>query len=321
VGGAVDELCDFEKARDTMFTSQTPPDCQGTPGAGALMGKGCIGRDSYARSGLVKGLAEARRIGVNPLRFGFIGSTDEHKGSMGDVDEWAYVDRPVEDRLAANPGSLMGVWAEENARDALFDSMRRRETFATSGPRIQPRFFGGWDLSPEMCDDPNLVARAYESGIPMGGILPGPSAGAVAPSFLVSALKDAGTPEHPGNPLQRIQVVKGWVGDGDLRMQKVFEVAGSPDNGADVDPDTCAPRGPGHDTLCGVWSDPEFDPAQHAVYYARVVENPSCRWSTLTCRALEGDPRRPALCDDARFPRTIQERAVTSPIWYDAPTT
>jgi hypothetical protein len=152
----------------------------------------------------------------------------------------------------------------------------------------------------------------------MGGILPDRAKGAEAPSFLVSALRDVGTPAHPGNLLQRIQIVKGWVGENDLYMQKVYEVAGSTENGADVDLATCEPRGPGHDALCGVWSDPNFDASQHAVYYARVVENPSCRWTTFTCRALEGDPRRPASCDDARFPSTVQERAWTSPIWYEA---
>ncbi|MFP8875933.1 MAG: DUF3604 domain-containing protein, partial [Myxococcota bacterium] len=297
VGGAVDELCEFEKVRGSLFTSTEIPDCKGTPGSGALAGKGCVGRDSFARYGLVKGLAELDRIGANPLRFGFIGSTDEHKGTMGDVDEWSYVDRPVEARLAMNPGSLMGVWAEENARDSIFDAMRRRETFATSGPRIQPRFFGGWNLPSELCQDPDVVATAYTTGVPMGGILPDRAKGAEAPSFLVSALRDVGTPAHPGNLLQRIQIVKGWVGEKDLYMQKVYEVAGSTENGADVDLATCEPRGPGHDTLCGVWSDPDFDASQHAVYYARVVENPSCRWTTFTCRALEGDPRRPASCD------------------------
>jgi hypothetical protein len=309
VGGAVDELCDFEKARGIMFDSQPPmPDCQGTPGEGALLGKGCVGRDSYARYALVKGLAETQRMGAHHFRFGFIGSTDDHKGT-----------RPLEARMGVNPGSLMGVWSEENSRDSIFDAMRRRETFATSGPRIEPRFFGGWDLPETLCNDPDFVSRAYDAGVPMGSILPDASGGAGPPSFLVSALRDSGTPAHPGTALQRIQIVKGWVGEGDVYMQKVFDVAGTPDNGADVNVATCEPRGAGHDALCEVWSDPEFDASEHAVYYARVVENPTCRWSTRTCRALEGDPTRPAMCDDSRIAKTIQERAWTSPIWYDAP--
>ncbi|MCE2390206.1 MAG: DUF3604 domain-containing protein [Proteobacteria bacterium] len=318
VGGPPDELCGFEKVRSNQYPT-VPPDCEGVPGEGALGGRGCVGRDSYARYALIQGLAEARRLGENPLRFGFIASTDEHKGTMGDVDEWAYVDRPIEERVAFNPGGLMGVWAEENSRNSIFDAMRRRETFATSGPRIRPRFFGGWEHPAGTCDATGLVERGYAAGVPMGGILPPRPDAAAAPSFVVSAMRDPGTPEHPGGLLQRVQIVKGWVGDGDTYMQKVFEVAGSPGNGADVDLDRCEPRGAGHDALCGVWSDPEFDPGQHAVYYARVVENPSCRWSTRVCEKLRGDPRRPQACDDPRIPKTIQERAWTSPIWYDAP--
>ena len=318
VGGPPDELCNFEKVRSNQFPT-VPPDCEGVPGEGALGGSGCVGRDSYARYALVQGLAEARRMGENPLRFGFIASTDEHKGTMGDVDEWASVDRPIEERLAFNPGGLMGVWAEENTRDSIFDAMRRRETFATSGPRIQPRFFGGWEYAAGMCDSPELVDRGYAAGVSMGGILPPRPSEAAEPTFVVSALRDPGTPAHPGGQLQLVQIVKGWVGDDETYMQKVFEVAGSPRNGADVELERCEPRGAGHDTLCGTWSDPEFDASQHAVYYARVVENPSCRWSTRTCNALRGDPRRPEACDDPRIPKTVQERAWTSPIWYDAP--
>ena len=293
------------------------PDCKGTPGEGGLLGRGCVGRDSYARYALVKGLSERQRIGVNPLRFGFIGSTDEHKGTMGDVDEWAQTERPVERRLGANPGALMGVWAEENSRDAIFDAMRRRETFATSGPRIEARFFGSWALPEDLCQRPGSVEHAYDAGVAMGGTLSQPPPGA-APHFLVSALRDSGTPEHPGTALQRIQIVKGWVGENDTYMQRVFDVAGNKSDEASVDTRTCETSGPGHDSLCAVWSDPDFDASQHAVYYARVLENPSCRWSTYTCTALEGDAARPPMCDDPRIPKTVQERAWTSPIWVEA---
>jgi hypothetical protein len=326
VGGPVDELCNFEKTRDMgAFGGGAPEDCRGKPGQGALAGKGCVGRDSYVRPALVKGLAEQARIGENPLRFGFIGSTDEHKGPMGDVEEWAPVERPLEPRLAFNPGGLMGVWAEENARDSIFDAMRRRETFATSGPRIQPRFFGGWDLAPSLCEDPEWIARAYDEGVPMGGILPEPPPDATrAPRFVASALRDPGTAEHAGNRLDRIQIVKGWVGEDGLPTHRVYEVPDPRRSRAtvvpEVDPKTCEPGGGGFDSLCGVWSDPDFQPGQHAVYYARVVESPSCRWSTRVCNALEGDPARPEACDDPRIPKTVRERAWTSPIWYDAPT-
>ena len=149
----------------------------------------------------------------------------------------------------------------------------------------------------------------------MGGRLPGAADGAKAPSFAVSALADPGIPEHPGGLLQRIQVVKGWVDADGLFHQQVFDVAGDAENGAGVDLDTCTPTGPGVTSLCAVWGDPDFDPAIDAVYYARIVENPSCRWSAHLCLTLpEGE--RPDGCTSGQLPRVIQERAWTSPIWY-----
>jgi hypothetical protein len=155
----------------------------------------------------------------------------------------------------------------------------------------------------------------------MGGDLPPQPADATAPLFVVRALKDPGTAEHPGTPLQRIQIIKGWV-EGDEQLSRVFEVAGDPANGAGVDLDTCKRTGPGADELCTVWRDPAFDPSVIAFYYVRVVENPTCRWSWHSC--LEADvncdariPRGPlAACCDPEVPKTIQERAWTSPIWY-----
>jgi len=213
------------------------------------------------------------------------------------------------------------VWAEENSRDALFEAMRRRETYGTSGPRMEVRFFGGWGLEDGLCEATDFAARGYAQGVPMGGDLPERS-GAGAPRFAVWARKDAGTPDSAGTSLQRIQIVKGWVERGEPR-ERVLEVAGDPDNGADVALDSCEPRGPGFDALCSVWRDPEFDPAAPAVYYARVVENPSCRWTRHVCNAAGVVCSDPAsvpdgmqACCDPDVPRTIQERAWTSPIWY-----
>ena len=149
----------------------------------------------------------------------------------------------------------------------------------------------------------------------MGGVLPEPPVGATAPYFAVSALADAGTAAAPGGLLQRPQIIKGWVGEDGQFHQQVHDVAGSADNGADVDLSTCAPRGPGATALCGVWQDPEFDLKQDAVYYARIVENPSCRWSTRLCLSLP-EAERPNGCLSDQLPKTIQERAWTSPIWY-----
>ena len=322
--GGEDEFCGFEKIRDWKAPVE---DCGDGVSNGAQRGKGCTSRLDYVRYALIEGLAEKSRIGVNPLAFGFIGSTDTHRGTPGATDEFDFVgkyaysnaeemltigDSP-RPRVFRNPGGLAGVWAEENSRDALFDAMKRRETFATSGPRIAPRLFAGFDLPEGLCEASDGIARADAAGVAMGGELyvNGVSGG---PSFFVSAQQDPGIPDHPGTPLQRIQIVKGWVDEEGGLHQSVVDVAGGPRPGADVDPLTCEPTGSGASSLCSVWRDPDFDPTRPAVYYARVLENPSCRWSARLCLTLpEGE--RPDGCSDPRVPKTIQERAWTSPIW------
>jgi hypothetical protein len=149
----------------------------------------------------------------------------------------------------------------------------------------------------------------------MGGTLPAPASDAVAPNFFITATRDAGTVNRPGTPLQRIQIVKGWTEQG-VAHQRVFEVAGDPLNGATVTRE-CELAGEGFDSLCAVWTDPEFSFAQQAFYYARVVENPSCRWTGLQCHAAV-DRADLASCNDPDLVRAIQERAWTSPIWYEA---
>ncbi len=330
-----DELCGFEKLRGPV--SEYGECADGEIGDGSMAGEGCISRLDYARYALVEGLREEQRIGVNPLQFGLIGSTDTHNGSPGDTEEHSFAglnggedDTPAlrlsqepafarVGNVERNPGGLVGVYAEENARDSLFDALRRRETFATSGTRIQPRLFAGFDLPLDLCGAADQVVRGYAEGVPMGGVLrPRAGAGGADPAggpvFVAAALRDPGTPEQPGAQLQRIQIVKGWAGADGRFHQQVIDVAGGP-NGADVDPATCAPRGAGVDALCGSWRDPDFDPAQAAVYYARILENPSCRWSRYECLRLP-ESERPKACSDAAIPLAIQERAWTSPIWY-----
>jgi hypothetical protein len=325
--GGTDELCDYEKVRD--LPQLELEDCREGADWGATASRGCISRVDYVRYALLEGVRERNRIGVNPFKFGFIGSTDNHMSTPGQVEEWEqpYKFGMTEERVLTigdaprasaywNPGGLAGVWAEENSRDSIFDAMKRREAFATSGPRIVPRFFGGWDLPKDLCETDNLVETGYTAGVPMGSDLPMRDTDA-SPTFVMNALRDPGTESQPGGLLQRLQVVKGWVDDEGRFNQEVIDVAGDADNGADVDLDSCTPRGPGTDRLCAVWQDPNFDATRDAVYYARTVENPSCRWSTRMCNEWEGDTL-PDGCTDPRLPKTIQERAWTSPIWYTA---
>ena len=325
VVGEPDELCDFEKIRD-MNGRQEFEDCEDGADWGAQAGRGCQSRTDFVRYALLEGLREGDRIGENPYEFGFIGSTDNHMATPGQVTEYdvpfkfgatkkALLTIGEAKRAPAyqNPGGLAAVWAEENTRDSIFDALLRRESFSTSGPRIAPRFFGGWGLDPGMCDDPDFAKTGYATGVPMGARLPAKPDALRGPSFAVSALADPGTPDHPGGLLQRIQIVKGWVDAGGLFHQEVHDVAGNPNNGADVNLETCQPRGKGARSLCAVWADTHFDPDVDAVYYARVVENPSCRWSTWQCLSMP-EAKRPNGCE--QLPKTIQERAWTSPIWY-----
>jgi hypothetical protein len=320
VVGGPDELCNFEKIRD--LPGQPLEDCEEGIGWGAQRGRGCVSRLDYVRYALIEGLREAERIGVNPYAFGFIGSTDTHLGNPGAVAETEFVGkfaasttelltirekrRPSAFRSA---GGLAGVWAEENSRDAIFDALARREAFATSGTRIAPRLFAGWDLPEDLCARDDLVAQGYAGGVPMGGTLaPQPSSDATL-RFVVQAQRD---PE--GAPLQRIQIIKAWHGTDGAFHQAVHDVARVAP-GASVDPKTCALRGPGTEMLCTTWTDPGFDPDRAAVYYARIIENPSCRWTTWKCLSLPPE-KRPDACTDPRVPQTIQERAWTSPIWF-----
>ncbi|WP_347136751.1 DUF3604 domain-containing protein [Parahaliea mediterranea] len=323
-GVTQDELCAFEQQPvDNISGFDNPP----RPDTGFL------------RRVLADGLQLQRELGVNPYQQGFVASTDTHLGAPGAAEEDRFLGHGgagvpaareippgLPDKLEYNPGGLAVLWAEENSRDALFRAMRRREAYGTSGPRIVTRFFAGWDYPGDLCQQADRVERAYAGGVPMGGELSVPPAEDTGPSFLVVAQQDAGTADSPGMPLQRIQIVKAWVDREGESHQQVLDVAGSADNGASVDLDTCEPRGEGHAQLCGVWRDDDFDASQPAYYYSRVVENPSCRWSQRLCLAAGVDCDEPdsvpddyANCCSAEHLPTIQERAWTSPIWYTPP--
>ena len=329
--GGEDELCGFEKVR-YLAEGARPEDCEESFGSGAMARMGCQSRLDFARYGLIEGLREYARIGVNPYRLGFIGSTDTHNGTPGAVEEYNYfghnslVDDTLEKRITTpayaphplrNPGGLIGVWAEENSRDALFDAMQRRETFATSGVRIRPRLFAGWNLPDDLCGDADAVATAYAEGVPMGGALDPAGAEPEGPVFFANALREPGTEMDGGAGLQRIQMIKGEVDDSGLFRETVVDLAEDEGAAPTVDA-SCRPSRIGADNLCAVWRDPAWNPSKPAVYYARVLEQPSCRWHARQCAALPAE-ERPDACDDNALPRTIQERAWTSAIWYEPP--
>ncbi len=320
--GTNDELCTSELLPYDTFMGRFLPLARGEPSA-----------QNFTRTALGAGLVHQSELGVNPFRFGLIGSTDTHLGAAGLVEERNYPGHggagiPVGevlpdallDPIEYNPGGLAGIWAEENSRDALFEALRRRETFATSGPRIVFRLFAGWHLDDRMCGA-DFAVRGDADGVPMGGELPAPPPGG-APVVAAWALQDPGTAESPGVPLQRLQIIKLWVADGEAR-ETVIDVAGDPANGASVDPATCETSSAGFAQLCAVWRDPDFDPRAPALYYARAVQNPTCRWSAFACNAAgvrceDSSTIRTgyeACCDEA-YPKAVQERAWTSPVWY-----
>lgn len=324
--GQPDELCEFEKLRTGPFD-----ECS-EPGSGGMVNSGCISPRDFVRGILNEGLREHERIGVNPYKLGLMASTDTHNGTPGAVEEYAYpghfgdAEGSASERLAGSipggpqdsPGGLIAVWAEENTRGALFDAMKRRETYGTSGPRMVVRMFGGWDLPEDICGRADLVELGYDRGVAMGGDLPARSEDAGAPGFVVHALKDPGTAEVPGTDLERIQIIKGWIDASGESQVEVLDIAGG-DNGVVVDTETCEVTGSGAAQLCGYWVDPDFDPAERAWYYARVVEDPVCRWSTRDCNALEAEGAElPQAC--GVFPEIIRERAWTSPVFFNPPT-
>ena len=300
-----DEQCNFELVDDASEEGMPAPPL--APQS-----------NDFLRGALALGLLESVRIGVNPFGLGVIASTDTHSSTPGGVmeDGWlghfAAADADVASSNSTfSPGGLVGAWAVENSRDALFEAFKRKETFGTSGPRIRPRFFAGWLYASGICNAPDLLDQAYANGVPMGAVLPARPATAGAPRFVLQAMRDK-------TLLQVAQIVKISVAPDGSTQEQVFNVAGNPNNGATVDLNSCKPSGPGRAHLCEVWVDPTFDPKQPAAYYMRVLENPTCRWTTHACNALPAS-ERPDQCNDPAVTKTVQERAWTSPIWYMPP--
>jgi hypothetical protein len=290
----------------------------------------------YAREALKTGLLLERKLGVNPFKFGMIGSTDAHTG-MAAVEEenffgkhsgvepgphrWEHVVIESPDPKYTVKGWQMaaagyaGVWATENTREAIFDAMKRKETYATTGPRMVVRFFGGWDFTADDAQSRLPAGVGYAKGVPMGGDLR-KAPGGKSPTFLVAALKDS----YSGN-LDRIQIIKGWLDAGGKTHEKVYDVAWSgnrkvgadgkvPAVGNTVDVAKATWKNTiGAPELATTWKDPDFDAKQPAFYYARVIEIPTPRWTAY--EALRFGIKMPP-----EVPMTTQERAYTSPIWY-----
>ncbi len=293
---------------------------------------------SYVREAYLNGLLIESKVGANPYKFGVIGASDTHNaaGSFEEDNYWSKtgvldfepyrrgsVPTPTstpESPEYLDPASkywgasgLAGVWAESNTREAIFDAMRRKETFSTSGSHIKLRFFAGYDFDQSLLNAQDNIAQAYANGVPMGSDLT--VQGERKPSFYVWASRDPDT-----QPLQRLQMVKGWVEDGKTQ-ERVMDIACSDgqtvdaqtarcgDNGARVNVTDCTVTpNKGDSELSAVWQDPDYDPAQKAFYYVRVLENPTCRWSTYDAIAAGVAPR-------PDMQSTIQDRAWSSPIW------
>ena len=285
---------------------------------------------NYVRYGLERGLKYEEDLGVNPFKYGFVGGTDNHNGTPSNVEEdnyavgsHGYADQTAENRTKQaidgwataydiNPGALTGVWAESNTRGAIWDAMKNKETFATSGPRMKVRLFGGYDFDAAYSDN-SFVEDGYAKGVPMGGDLS--EAKGKSPQFIVWAIKD---PIGPG--LDRIQIIKGWMDHGEMK-EKIYNVAVSDSREIKAD-GSVSPLNATVDLKTGdfnsdkgsaqlmtVWTDPDFDASQKAFYYARVLQLPTARWNLY-------DEIRENVTFPETVPKTLVERAWSSPIWY-----
>ena len=323
--GATDEECAFAQVLDPCQPGETT---------------GCAFETGFVRDGLKVGLELEQELGFNPLQIGFIAATDGHNANPGDVEEWDFrgtvgtISSPAVRRMSATnlgdkayrsmlkfhtPGGLAAVWAPENTREAIFDALARRETYATSGPRIGLRFYAARGIDQAMIDAPDLVQHLEAEAVSMGAVLPysqRPDQQSESPAFLVWATRDP-----LDAPLQRVQMVKGWIDDAGQTHENVVDIACAdglqvdpttgrcPDNSASVDLSTCQySAGSGATELKTLWRDPDYDQNQSAFYYVRVLMNPTCRWSSHDAIRLGREP-------DPSVPATIQERAWSSPIW------
>ncbi|NND83493.1 MAG: DUF3604 domain-containing protein [Gammaproteobacteria bacterium] len=327
--GAPDELCDIEAVRkigrEEVFdsvaadgattqlteTRLVTEECGAEVGENGMLGAGCVDASDFHRSSLLVGLAEQRETGLNPAKLGVVAATDTHTASPGSVmeDDWrGHVTgeaNPAErlkpglltSGIDGNAGGLAGVWAMENSRDAIFEAMLRREVFGTTGTRIVPRFFAGWDLPADLCERSDMAEVGYAQGVPMGGDLMQNDSADAKPMILLSAMADNG----PGaTQLDKLQLIKGWVDAEGKKHNQVIDVAGG--------------DGANHASLCVVYRDEDFVAGDSVYYYLRAVEHPVKRWHRYDCEAL-GD-KAPEVCSNGSYPDTVRELAWSSPIWY-----
>jgi hypothetical protein len=313
-----DDFANFELLGESLFTQSSLPTSM---------------KGSYMRDALRTGMEMSHSEGFNPFKYGVIGASDSHNASSPS-DESNYSGKlPLLDGSAGlrtgealllpdgiNPvtrwgsGGLAGVWAEANTRESLFDALQRKETFATSGPRIKVRFFGGWGFNKDLLNQQDFVSQAYAKGVPMGGELSSAAAGAI-PSFIIMAAKDP-----DGANLDRVQIIKAWVDDNGDSHEQVIDIAAA--DSRQIDPksgklaavgNTVQAQEPSYSNTIGGalisthWIDDDFNPNQHAFYYVRVLEIPTPRWSTYDAVTLGTTPMEPV---------SIQERAISSAIWY-----
>ncbi|MCH7949879.1 MAG: DUF3604 domain-containing protein, partial [Candidatus Dadabacteria bacterium] len=299
-----DEFCNFELLDTTSLLASV--------GAGGGSSSGPpppsdFNERSYVRNILKDGLALAQNSphGFNPFKAGIVASSDTHTGTMGWHPENALwpghlgIDDAIPVRspstIQNSSGGHSVVWAEENSRDSIFEALRRKETYGTSGTRIVVRFFGGWDFPEDLCSE-DFVPVGYSDGVPMGGDLPLAPEGAGGPRFIAAAWMD----DFIGTPLEQIHIIKGWVDSEGNTPEKVLRIAGKrgkpnrPQAGVD---NACNLKGEGFSSLCAVCEDTDFDPSEWAFYYVRVLERPVCRYSTLYCQENFGlNPLTPSRC-------------------------
>ena len=287
----------------------------------------CIQNTSMARDGLKKGLVLDGELGFNPLDFGLIGSSDSHNSNPGDTEEWDYRGRTsfvgpskrrVKDgilltQLVNNPGGLAAIWAEENNRDALFEAMQKKEVYATSGTRIKLRFFLNFEVTETLLESVDPIAESYKNGYTMGSTVINSSR--QTPKFYISAKRDS-----LSAPLDKIQIIKGWTENGKVK-EVVYDVICSDERVINSKKNKCKPTKAkvdfencsyndnyGADEFEVIWTDDKYSAEQNTFYYARVIENPTCRWSTYDSIRIDEKPAK-------NYPKITREMAWSSPIW------